>query len=89
MASMNISFPKALRVFVERQVTEGGFASASEYVRMLVRRQKELESEALERALVEGIESGPAAPMTARDWAALRRRAAGRRGASPRLRRRA
>lgn len=51
MATMNISLPDPLRDFVEREVARGGYASASEYMRELVRKAKsqtELESQLLE-----------------------------------------
>lgn len=38
--TMNISLPDALRAFVEEEVSERGYASASEYVRELVRERK-------------------------------------------------
>ena len=40
MTSMNISIPENLREFIELQVREGGYSSASEYVRELVRDAK-------------------------------------------------
>jgi len=51
MATMNISLPDPLRDFVEQEVARGGYASASEYMRELVRKakgEKELESRLLE-----------------------------------------
>lgn len=41
MTSMNISLPESLREFVDEQVAQGGFGSASEYVRQLIRHAKE------------------------------------------------
>ena len=37
MTSMNISIPESLRAFVEKQVHDHGYNSASEYVRELIR----------------------------------------------------
>ena len=37
MTTMNISLPAPLREFVETQLSEGGYASASEYMRELIR----------------------------------------------------
>jgi antitoxin ParD1/3/4 len=35
--SMNISLPEPLRLFVEEQVSNGGYSTVSEYLRELVR----------------------------------------------------
>ena len=59
MATMNISLPDALREFVEEQVSEHGYAGASEYVRELVRERKaraELEEKLL--AALDGEDDG-------------------------------
>ena len=37
MQTMNISLPDPLKLYVEQQVSAGGYSSASEYVRELVR----------------------------------------------------
>jgi antitoxin ParD1/3/4 len=39
--AMYISLPEPLREFVDEQVAQGGFGSASEYVRQLIRHAKE------------------------------------------------
>lgn len=38
---MNISLPEALRSFVDSQVSDGDYTSSSEYVRELLRREKD------------------------------------------------
>ena len=60
MATMNISLPTGLRDFVEAEVTGGGFASVSDYVRDLIRNEQAYRAElrALEAALAEGRASG-------------------------------
>jgi antitoxin ParD1/3/4 len=73
MTTMNISLPDEMKSFVETQMAEEGYASASEYLRALIRdAQKRRAKQALEAKLLEGLESGPATPMTREDWAALR-----------------
>ena len=73
MATMNISLPDALREFVEEQVAEGGYSTASEYVRELIRQdQKRRGLERLETLLLEGLESGPAAEATPEWWEQFR-----------------
>lgn len=75
MTTMNISLPDAMRAFVEQKIAQGGYSTASEYVRELIRDdQKRAAQERLEALLIEGIESGPAREMTAGDWQELRRR---------------
>lgn len=73
---MNISLPDEMRAWVEGEVRGGGFSSASEYFRQLVREAKgqkeraerERKKAELEALLVEGIESGPSLPVTPQWW---------------------
>lgn len=72
---MNISLPDSMRAFIEQKVAQGGYSTASEYIRQLVREdQKRAAQQRLDALLIEGIESGPPVEMTANDWAELRRR---------------
>ena len=72
MTSMNVSLPEPLRDFVEEQVQTGGYGTASEYVRELLREaQKQQAQERLELLLLEGLNS-PASEMTALDWQEIR-----------------
>jgi len=41
MTTMNISLPDALKEFVDRQVAGAGYGTASEYVRELIRRDRD------------------------------------------------
>jgi len=73
MKSMNISIPEKMRAYVEQQVTEGGYNTASEYIRELIRQdQKRKATEKLETLLLEGIQSGDATSMTEKDWEDIR-----------------
>ena len=73
MTTMNISVPDEMKAFVEAQMAQDGYASASEYVRALIRdAQKRRAKLELEAKLQEALESGPATPMTHKDWVALR-----------------
>jgi antitoxin ParD1/3/4 len=75
VATMNISLPDDMRAFVEAQLVKEGYASASEYLRALIREaQKRQARQELEAKLLEGLQ-GPATEMTAEDWADLRREA--------------
>jgi antitoxin ParD1/3/4 len=44
--TMNISLPEAMKAFVDEQVNSGGYGSASEYVRELVRRDQKARAQA-------------------------------------------
>lgn len=73
MATMTISLPDQLREFVETEVSTGGYGSASELIREMVReRQKQKAQERLETLLLEGLESGE--PIRVTDQYLRRRR---------------
>lgn len=52
---MNISLPDELKSFVDQQVSGGGYTSTSEYVRELLRRERDREK--LRSLLLEGMNS--------------------------------
>ncbi len=60
MASMNISVPDPMRDWVQQRVDTGRYASVSDYVRDLIRRDQMQsdEQEALIAALIKGEQSG-------------------------------
>ncbi len=73
LTSMNISLPEALRQWVDDRVTAGGYGTASEYLRELIREdQKRRVREQLDQKLIDSLESGPAEEMTAKDWQHIR-----------------
>jgi antitoxin ParD1/3/4 len=75
MTTMNVSLPEAMKEFVEEQAAKGGYETASEYVRALIREaQIRAAKEDLDAKLLEGLESGPATPMSKADWDELKRR---------------
>ncbi len=55
MATMNISLTDDLKAFVEDQVAARSYTSASEYLRDLIRRQKEIED--VRQKLLDGASS--------------------------------
>jgi antitoxin ParD1/3/4 len=74
MTTMNISVPDEMKAFVEAQMIQEGYASASEYLRALIRdAQKRQAKQALEAKFREALESGPATSMTQDDWDQLER----------------
>lgn len=62
MATMNISLPDPMRDWVQAQIKIGKYASSSDYVRDLIRKDQEKRDKlaALQQAITEGLESGPA-----------------------------
>ena len=60
MATMNISLPDPLRDWVQEQIQDGNYASSSDYVRDLIRRDKEVREQkaALQEAITAGLKSG-------------------------------
>ena len=52
MTSLNISLPEALKEYIEGQVASGDWSTPSEYVRELIRQDKERRLGNLERDLV-------------------------------------
>jgi antitoxin ParD1/3/4 len=74
MTTMNISLPDEMKAFVETEMAHEGYASASEYLRALIRdAQKRRAKRELEAKFREALESGPATPMTREDWDELER----------------
>ncbi len=60
MAQLNVSMPPALRQWIDARVAEGRYASASDYVRDLVRRDRDAaidDTEWLRALVAEGLAS--------------------------------
>ncbi len=75
MTSMNISLPASMKQFIEEEISSGGYGTASEYFRELVREAKKRnEEERLEKLLLEALDGGPATRMTKKDWEAIKER---------------
>ena len=75
MQTMNISLPDPLKQYVEEQVNTGGYSSASEYVRELVRAdQKRRDTDRLEQLLINSLNSGEAIEITPKMLNDVRRR---------------
>ena len=73
MTSVNISLPEILKDYIDEQVVNGGYGTVSEYIRDLIRQDREQRSQKkLESLLLEGLDSGDATPMTSEDWDAVR-----------------
>ena len=76
MATMKVSLPDPLHDWVEAQVEAGLYANNSDYVRDLIRKDQVRAEKvaAMQRAITEGLASGPAAPF---DKEAFKRRMQG------------
>ena len=75
MQTMNVSLPDSMKDFVEHQIAQGRYGSASEYIRELIREdEKRKAQERLELLLLEGL-AGEATEMSREDWSEIRNEA--------------
>ena len=75
MQSMNISLPEPLKEFVDQQVADGRYSSASEYMRELIREdEKRWAEERLQALLIEGLQ-GEESEVTGTAWSDIRKEA--------------
>jgi len=73
-ASMNISLPGAMKTWVDEQVKAGGYGTASEFFRDLVREAKKRRvQEETDRKLIAALDGGDAVPADKKFWLKLRR----------------
>lgn len=73
MSTMNISLPENLKHFVDQQVAGRGYGTSSEYVRELIRRDRDRQR--LRDLLLEGASSEATGPVDAEYFDSLRDRA--------------
>jgi len=55
MASLNISLPEVLKAYIEGQVASGDWGTPSEYIRELIRQDKERRLAGLEQELLAAV----------------------------------
>lgn len=73
---MNVSLPKDLKKWVDEQVESGGYGTASEYLRDLLRRARERQlRHRIDAMVIEAVESGATTVMNDRDWDSIRKAA--------------
>ena len=77
MGTMNISLPVSLKSFVDEQVTQRGYGSSSEYVRALIRKDRDRQH--LRALLLAGAASEPSSVADAAYFDTLRKRTGQRR----------
>ena len=57
MTSLNISLPEALKDYIEGQVNSGDWSTPSEYIRELIRQDKERRLRGIEKDILAGVKS--------------------------------
>jgi antitoxin ParD1/3/4 len=73
---MNLSLPKDLKTWVDEQVKEGGYGTASEYLRDMLRRAREREARrSIDKLLLDAVASGATTVMDDADFASIRKAA--------------
>ena len=73
---MSFALPESLRDYIDARVRSGEYGNTSEYLRDLIRRdQQEQAARRLRELITEGLESGPATPLTKKRIAELREQA--------------
>lgn len=75
MKTMNISLPTSLKTYVDEQVGARGFGTSSEYVRTLIRQDRDRQQ--LRGLLLEGAQSEPGPVADEAYFRRLRERVAG------------
>ena len=70
---LSFALPETLRAWIDERERSGQYGNTSEYLRELVRKDQEDQVKQPFRALIQqGLESGPARPLTPRVVAELR-----------------
>ena len=70
MATMNVSLPEQMKDWVEAQSKDGTFSNASDYVRHLIRQDRERQQAIaqLQAEIDKGFASGPGRPLDMDDF---------------------
>ena len=76
-STVEVELPDPLRRFVDTRVSAGDFVDSADYLRELVRRDREAQVTRLRELIQEGLDSGPARELSDADWVELRQRALG------------
>ena len=73
MTTMNISLPESMKAYVDQRVSQEGYGTSSEYVRELIRRDKDRSQ--LRAMMLKGLESPVTGQADAAYFKSLRERA--------------
>ena len=85
---MNVSLPLELKRWVDEQVKTGGFGTASEYLRDMLRRARHRQvRRRIDAMLVEAVDEGATTVMDRADWASIRKSARAQAASAARKRR--
>lgn len=82
MATMNVSLPDAMKLWVEEQAETGRYSNASDYVRDLIRRDQERADKiaTMQRLIDEAEAGGVSTKSMSEILTAARQKAGGRHG---------
>jgi len=76
-STISVELPEPMQRFVDERVRQGPYADSADYLRDLVRRDREARAaDRLQELVQEGLNSGPASPLTEAEIAAIRSRIA-------------
>ncbi len=74
MTSLNVSMPEPMKAFVESQVADGGYSTASEYIRSLIREAQQSQSDkVLEDWLMMGLNRSDFGAISDDEWETRKR----------------
>jgi antitoxin ParD1/3/4 len=86
--NLNISLPPSLKEWVEEQIDQGGYGTASEYIRQLIREERKRQGCVhAEEKLQEASDSGEPQTGNAAPWEGSEKRVEGRNKDSSKKRR--
>ena len=75
-SAMNLSLPAELKKWVDKQVKAGGYGTASEYMRDMLRRARDREAKReLDAMLLEAVREGATIEMDEADFERIRKTA--------------
>ena len=64
VAPVQLTLPDPLQAFAEEQARRGGFASVEEYIRHVLRTERDRRQSGLDQMLLAGLNSGEPLPVT-------------------------
>jgi antitoxin ParD1/3/4 len=72
---MNITLPSSLKSWIDEEVAERGFTTASEFVHDALRREKAAAARVrIDTHLIEALDSGPSKPLDRKGFEQIRRK---------------
>jgi antitoxin ParD1/3/4 len=73
--NLNISLPSALKQWVEQQLDQEGYGTASEYIRQLIREERKRQARVrIEKKLQEALDSGEPKSVNSATWKETQKR---------------